>query len=86
MRSDIRLILFVFIVFVIGRVDPNIPAIPSHFGRVTPNRLHRLQRWHKIKYRLFVPVIVRSPDLNGDGRVNLYDYAIMADNWLKEMR
>ena len=86
MRKDIKLIFFIIIIFFVGRTDPNTPAIPSHFGLVTPNRPQRLQRWHKIKSRLSRPVIVRSSDLNGDGRINLYDYSILAGNWLKEMR
>jgi len=75
MKKDIRLILFVFTIFIIGRpggrtwCDPN-----SQF------------QWMKRKVLIEKHFPPRGPDLDGSGRVDFRDLAILANNWLKETR
>ena len=75
MNKDIRIILFVFIVFVAGRAGPR--------TRLEPNTGAEWQR-RKVLFHKYLPP--RRADINGDGKVNFFDLAILANNWLKERR
>ena len=64
--------------FWVGPVDPNFFEIP-------PANQEQLQRWKKLKSRLYKPVIKRSPDQNGDGVVDFKDLAIIGNHWLEKI-
>ena len=66
------------ITFFVGPADPNTLILP-------PPTHKRVQELKKKITRLEKPVIIRSADLNGDGIVNLFDYALFAQKWLENI-
>ena len=76
-----------FIMFFAGGSDPNLPELPFE---LVPNRSYSYTAfvWWKKHYRyLYGPKIVQTADLwpagRPDGRVDLRDWAVFANNWLK---